>query len=91
MAAPHDLTVHNLTITESGDCAGGFSAGGFLNRVDPDSGISWIVGTLEPTGLYEASCGSLYSRRVGDPFPGAKGELWLQVSPGAYGWVKIAG
>ena len=89
MAAPRDLTVRNLTVTENIDSAGGIAGGGYLNWVDPDSGISWLAGTVDPRGQFAASCGSLYTRRIGGPFPGTSGELWLQVGPTADDWVRL--
>lgn len=86
MAAPKDLTVRNLTATENIESAGGLTAGGFLNRVDPASGISWLAGEVDPRGQFQAQPGSLYSRRV----DASHGELWIQVGPAATDWQRIA-
>lgn len=90
--APKDLTVANLHATENIDSVGGIAGGGFCNWVDyPNNCVSWIAGTIDPRGQYQASAGSFYTRRIGATYPGTAGELWFKNGPTSTGWTCIAG
>lgn len=89
---PKDLTVANLHATENIDSVGGITGGGFCNWVDyPNNCVSWIAGTIDPRGQYQASAGSFYTRRIGATYPGTSGELWFKTGATASDWTCVAG